>query len=41
VPVSVDRGKIAADFSRGVLTITMPKTAEVQKQQKKIEIKSA
>ena len=41
LPVSVDRGKIAADFSRGVLTITMPKTAEVQKQQKKIEIKSA
>ena len=41
LPVSVDRGKIAADFSRGVLTITMPKTAEIQKQQKKIEIKSA
>jgi HSP20 family protein len=41
LPVSVDRDKIAADFSRGVLTITMPKTAEVQKLQKKIEIKSA
>jgi HSP20 family protein len=41
LPVSVDRDKIAADFSRGVLTITIPKTAEVQKQQKKIEIKSA
>ena len=41
LPVSVDRDKIAADFSKGVLTITMPKTAEVQQQQKKIEIKSA
>jgi HSP20 family protein len=41
LPVSVDRDKIAADFSRGVLTITIPKTAEVQKQQKKVEIKSA
>ena len=41
LPVSVDRDKIAADFSQGVLTITMPKTDEVQKQQKKIEIKSA
>ena len=40
LPVSVDRDKIAADFSRGVLTITIPKTAEIQKQQKKIEIKS-
>jgi HSP20 family protein len=41
LPASVDRDKIAADFSKGVLTITMPKAAEVQKQQKKIEIKSA
>jgi HSP20 family protein len=41
LPVSVDRDKIAADFSKGVLTITMPKTDEVQQQQKKIEIKSA
>ena len=40
LPVSVDRDKIAADFSRGVLMITMPKTAEIQKKQKKIEIKS-
>ena len=39
VPV-VDRDKIAADFSKGVLTITLPKTAAMQQQQK-IEIKSA
>ena len=41
LPASVDRGKIAADFSKGVLTITLPKTPAAQKQQKKIEVKSA
>src|SRR6516164_9952214 len=41
LPASVDRDKIAADFSKGVLTITLPKTATMQQQQKKIEIKSA
>jgi HSP20 family protein len=41
LPDSVDRDKIAADFSKGVLTITLPKTAEAQKPQKKIEVKSA
>jgi HSP20 family protein len=40
LPSTVDRDKVAADFSRGVLTITLPKTAEAQKPQKKIEIKS-
>ena len=41
VPEGVDREKIAADFSKGVLTITMPKTAKAVEQQKKIEVKSA
>lgn len=41
LPASVDRDKIAADFSKGVLTITLPKTPAAQKQQKKIEVKSA
>jgi HSP20 family protein len=36
-----DRNKIAADFSKGVLTITLPKTTEAQKPVKKIEVKSA
>jgi HSP20 family protein len=31
LPASVDRDKVAADFSKGVLTITLPKTAEAQK----------
>ena len=35
LPMSVDRDKIAADFSKGVLTITLPKTAAMQQQQKK------
>jgi HSP20 family protein len=41
LPASVDRDKVAADFSNGVLTITLPKTAEAQKPQKKIAVKSA
>lgn len=40
LPDGVDRNKIAADFSRGVLTVTLPKSAETQKQQKKVEIKA-
>jgi len=40
LPTSVDRDKVSADFSKGVLTITLPKTPEAQKQQKKIEVKS-
>jgi HSP20 family protein len=41
LPASVDRQKISADVSKGVLTITLPKTPDAQKQQKKIEVKSA
>jgi HSP20 family protein len=41
LPGSVDRDKVSADFSKGVLTITLPKTPEAQKQQKKIEVKSS
>lgn len=40
VPDGVDRNKIAADFSKGVLTITMPKTAKAVAEQKKIEVKA-
>ena len=40
LPASVDRDKVAADFSKGVLTITLPKTAAAQKPQKKIDVKS-
>jgi HSP20 family protein len=40
LPDGVDRDKIAADLSKGVLTITLPKTAAAQKPQKKIEVKA-
>jgi HSP20 family protein len=40
LPEEVEGDKIAASFSKGVLTITLPKTAEAQKQ-KKIEVKAA
>jgi HSP20 family protein len=41
LPSSVDRDEVAADFSKGLATITLPRTAPAQKPQKKIEIKSA
>lgn len=41
LPEGVDRDKIAADLSKGVLTVTLPKTAEAQKAQRKIEVKTA
>jgi len=41
LPDGVDRDKIAASLTKGVLTVTLPKTAETQKQQKKIEVKTA
>jgi HSP20 family protein len=40
LPDGVERDKISADFAKGVLTLTLPKTAEAQKQQKKIEVKA-
>jgi HSP20 family protein len=40
LPDGVDRDKIAASLEKGVLTITLPKTPEARKQQKKIEVKS-
>lgn len=39
LPKGVEHDKIAAQFSKGVLTITMPKTAAAQSQRKKIEVK--
>jgi HSP20 family protein len=41
LPDGVDQDKIVANFAQGVLTITLPKIADAQKQQKKIEIKSS
>ncbi len=41
LPEGVDADKIAATFKNGVLTVTLPKTAEAQKPTKKIEVKAA
>jgi HSP20 family molecular chaperone IbpA len=40
VPEDVDVSKIGASFNKGVLTLTLPKSAEAQKAEKKIEIKA-
>jgi HSP20 family protein len=41
VPEGVDEGKIEASFKKGVLKLTLPKTAEAQKSAKKIAIKGS
>ena len=41
IPDGIDRDKIVAEFSKGVLTLTLPKTPDAQKQQKKIEVKAS
>ncbi|HLG88796.1 MAG TPA: Hsp20/alpha crystallin family protein [Alphaproteobacteria bacterium] len=41
LPPGIDRDRIEAKLKNGVLALTLPKTAEAQQQQKKIEVKSA
>jgi HSP20 family protein len=41
VPEGVDADKIEASFKNGVLTVSLPKTAEAQNQEKKITVKAA
>ena len=40
VPDGVDASKIEATFSKGVLTVVLPKSAEAQKAEKKIAVKA-
>jgi HSP20 family protein len=41
VPDSVEADKIEASFKKGVLTVTLPKSAAAQKAAKKIDVKAA
>jgi HSP20 family protein len=41
VPEGVDLERVDASFKQGVLTVTLPKTAEAQKPTKTIEVKTA
>jgi HSP20 family protein len=41
IPDGVDADKIAASFKNGVLTVTLPKSPEAEKAEKKIEIKAS
>jgi len=41
LPEGVDKDKIEASFSKGVLTIVLPKSAEAQKKETKIAVKAA
>ncbi|KAB2942365.1 MAG: Hsp20/alpha crystallin family protein [Hyphomicrobium sp.] len=40
IPPGVDTGKIEASFNKGVLTVTLPKTAEAQATEKTIAVKA-
>ena len=40
VPDGVDIDKIEASFRKGILSVTLPKSAEAQKAEKKIEVKA-
>ena len=40
VPAGVDSDRIEATFRKGVLTVTLPKTVEAQKAEKKITVKA-
>ena len=41
VPEGVDTDKIEASFKKGILSVTLPKSAEAQRAEKKITVKSA
>ena len=41
LPAEIDDDKAQAEFKKGVLKITLPKTAEAQKSHKKIEVKGS
>ena len=41
LPENVDRNAVGASFAKGVLTVTLPKTAQARKEAKKIEVKAA
>jgi HSP20 family protein len=40
IPAGVDVDRIEATFKKGVLTLTLPKTPEAQKAEKKIMVKA-
>lgn len=41
VPPSVETDKIEANFSKGVLTVTLPKSAEARESEKRIKVNAA
>jgi HSP20 family protein len=41
LPDGIDADKIAANFKNGVLTVTLPRSAEAQRNEKKITVKAA
>jgi HSP20 family protein len=40
IPVEVDEDKVEARFAKGVLQVTLPKSARVEARARKIEVKA-
>lgn len=40
LPAGVDTDAVSADFTNGVLTVTLPKTQEAKRKERKVEVKS-
>lgn len=41
LPTGIDADKVSAEFTNGVLTVTLPKSAEAKQKERKVEIRSA
>lgn len=41
LPSGIDADSVSADFANGVLTVTLPKSAEAKQKERKVEIKTA
>lgn len=41
LPEGIDRDKVKAEFKKGVLTLTLPKTEQGKQQRKRIDVKAA
>ncbi|MDG4648453.1 Hsp20/alpha crystallin family protein [Roseibacterium sp. SDUM158017] len=41
LPPGIDAGAVSASFANGVLTVTLPKSAEAKEKERKVEVQSA
>ena len=41
LPSGIDADNVSADFANGILTVTLPKSAEAKQKERKVEVKTA